>query len=122
MCHGCAYRGSFVIDYYALYSQHLHVISISIEIPYRAFPERVGPRILSLESVDYFRTSDYFSGQNKEQSSVNEQNFEVYWKTRIKDQGSGIEDRGSVKKKLEIILILNKSLIVKMSMWAADCR
>ena len=91
-------------------------------MPYQAFPERVGPRILSLESVDYFRTSDYFSGQNKEQSSVNEQNFEVYWKTRIKDQGSGIEDRVSVKKKLEIILILNKSWIVKMSMWAADCR
>ena len=57
--------------------------------------------MLSLESVDYFRTSDYFSGQNKEQSSVNEENFEVYWKTRIKDQGSGIEDRGSVKKNLK---------------------
>ena len=25
---------------------------------FRAFPERVGPRILSLESVDYFGTSE----------------------------------------------------------------
>ena len=28
----------------------------------RAFPEQVGPRILSLESVDYSGTNDYFSG------------------------------------------------------------
>ena len=27
---------------------------------YRAFPERVGPQILSFESIDYFATSDYF--------------------------------------------------------------
>ena len=31
----------------------------------RAFPERVGPRILSLESVDYFGTSEHFSGRKK---------------------------------------------------------
>ena len=30
-------------------------------MPYRAFPERVGPRILSLESVDYFGTNEHFS-------------------------------------------------------------
>ena len=35
---------------------------------FRAFHERVGPRILSLESVDYFGTSDYFSGLKTEQS------------------------------------------------------
>ena len=35
-----------------------------IEIPYRAFPERVGPRIISLESVDYFGT-DHFSIRKK---------------------------------------------------------
>ena len=35
----------------------------------------VGPRILSLESVDYFGTSDYDSGRKKEQS-LNEQNFD----------------------------------------------
>ena len=26
----------------------------------RAFPKRVGPRILSLESVDYFGTSEHY--------------------------------------------------------------
>ena len=31
-----------------------------------AFPERVGPRILSLESIDYFGTSEYVSGRKKE--------------------------------------------------------
>ena len=35
----------------------------------RAFPEQVGPRILSLESVDYSGTNDYyFSGRKTEQS------------------------------------------------------
>ena len=38
-----------------------------IEIPYQAFPERVGPRILSLESVDYFGTTDRFSGRKKKE-------------------------------------------------------
>ena len=33
-----------------------------------SFPERVGPRTLSLESVDYFGTSEYFSGREKEES------------------------------------------------------
>ena len=31
----------------------------------RAFPERVGPRILSLERVDYFGTSEYFSSRKR---------------------------------------------------------
>ena len=31
-----------------------------------AFPKRVGPRVLSLESIDYFGTSEYFSGRKKE--------------------------------------------------------
>jgi len=43
---------------------------MSIEIPYRAFPERVGPRILSLESVDYFGTSEYFS-ENFDGEAIN---------------------------------------------------
>ena len=34
----------------------------------RAFPERLGPRILSLESVDYFGTSEHFGGRKKEES------------------------------------------------------
>ena len=32
----------------------------------RAFPQRVGPRILFLESVDYFRKSEHFNGRKKE--------------------------------------------------------
>ena len=52
MCHGCVYTGSFELDYprtQLAAALHVH----RIEIPYRAFPEQVGPRILSL-SVDYF--------------------------------------------------------------------
>ena len=37
----------------------------NIFIRCRVFSERVGPRILSLESVDYFGTSEYFSGRKK---------------------------------------------------------
>ena len=38
---------------------------------FRAFPERVGPRILSLESVDFFETSEHFSGrENRNQQNV----------------------------------------------------
>ena len=29
----------------------------------------------------------------KKKNNLNEQNFEVYWKSRIKDRGSGMEDR-----------------------------
>ena len=58
MCHGCVYSGSFVLDCSAFYLQHFMSFHIhKIEISYRAFLERVSPRILSLESVDYFGTS-----------------------------------------------------------------
>lgn len=40
----------------------------------RAFPEQVSPRILSLESVDYSGTNDYFSGEKK--NNLNMQNFD----------------------------------------------
>ena len=30
------------------------------KIKFRAFPKHVGPRILSLESVDYFETSEHY--------------------------------------------------------------
>ena len=63
MCHGCVYRGNFELDYPRTLLAALHV---HIEIPYRAFPEGFGPRILSLESVDYFGTTDHFSGRKKE--------------------------------------------------------
>ena len=35
------------------------------KIKFRAFPKRVGPRILSHESVDYFGTSALLSGRKK---------------------------------------------------------
>ena len=65
MCQGCVYTGSnYPRTLLAALQLALHVHRI--EIPYRAFPERVGPRILSLESVDYFETTDHFSGRKKE--------------------------------------------------------
>ena len=84
MCHGCVYTGSFELDYPRTQLAALHVHRI--EIPHRAFPEQVGPRILSL-SVDYFGTTDHFSGRKKK-NNLNEENFKVYWKI-----GSRIEDR-----------------------------
>ena len=60
---GCTYNYSFELGYLRplLAAVHVH----RIEIPYRAFPKRVGQRILSLESVDCFRTTDHFSGRKK---------------------------------------------------------
>ena len=98
MCHRCVYTGSFELNYPRTLLAALHVHRI--EIPYRAFPERVGPRILSLESVDYFGTTDHFSGRKKQKNNLNEQNFRVYWNIRIEDRG--ISDRASVKKNLKI--------------------
>ena len=38
-----------------------HVCDESLgKIKFRAFPKRVGPRILSLENVDYFGTSEHY--------------------------------------------------------------
>ena len=49
----------------------------------QAFLEWVGPRILSLQSVDYFRTSEYFSGQKKKRIFMNKssakQDGEANW-------------------------------------------
>ena len=98
MCHECVYTASFELGYpHPLFAAvHVH----RIEIPYRAFPQRVGPRILLLESVDYFGTTDHFSVRKKEKNNLNEQNFKVYRKIRIEDRG--ISDRGLVKKNLKI--------------------
>ena len=102
MYHGCVYTGSFQsfeLDYPRTLLAALHVHRI--EIPYRAFPKRVGPRILSLESVDYFGTNDHFSVRKKREfNNLNEQNLKVYWKIRIED--GGIKYRGSDKKNLKI--------------------
>ena len=42
---------------------------------FRAFAGRVGPRILSLESVDYFETSEHFSGRKKKTTKKNQKNL-----------------------------------------------
>ena len=87
------------VDYHALYLQHFMFIE-RIEISYRAFPKRVGPRILSLESVDDFGTICYFRGRKKEQSQSSWAKLRGLLEKE--DGGSGIENRGSVKKKLKI--------------------
>ena len=99
ICQRHVYTGSFELYHPRILLAVLHILRI--EIPYRAFPERVGPSILSLESVDYFGTTDHFSGRKKK-NNLNEQNFKVYWKIRIEDRG--IRDRGSVKKNLKIVV------------------
>ena len=42
------------------------------KIKFTAFPEWVGPRIMSLESIDYFARCEHFSGgkKKKEESSL----------------------------------------------------
>ena len=89
-CHGCVYTGSFELDYPRTLLSALHVHRI--EIPYRAFLERFGPRILSLESVDYFGTTDHFSGQKKRRILMSKTSrFTGKSGSRIEE--SGIEDR-----------------------------
>ena len=39
-------------------------------IKFRAFPEQVGERILSLESVDYFGTSEHYSGRKNNKNLI----------------------------------------------------
>ena len=85
-----------------------------IQIPYWAFQELVGSWILSLESVDYFGTSDYFSGWKKEQS-LSAKLWGLYWKTRIEDWGliigdwgSGISDSREGKKNQDFTIIIQK--------------
>ena len=51
----------------------------------RPFSKRIGPRILSLESVDYLTTSEYFSGRRKKES-VYEQNFTETSMVRLTDR------------------------------------
>ena len=46
------------------------------KIKFRAFPERVGPGILSLESIEYFRPSENFSGVEKKKNNLNLQNLD----------------------------------------------
>ena len=39
------------------------------KMKFRTFPEQDGPQILSLESIDYFGTSEHFSGQKEKQKN-----------------------------------------------------
>ena len=58
--------------------------------------------MLPLEGVDYFRTSDYFSGQKKKDNNKlmrKTSRFTGKLGSKIGDQGLGIQDR---LKKLEI--------------------
>ena len=91
MYHGCVYTGSFEIDYPRTLLAGLHVHRI--EIPCRAFPERVGPRILSLESVDYFGTTDPFSGRKKKRIIFMSKTSRFTGKSGSRIEESGIEDR-----------------------------
>ena len=88
MCHGCVYTGSFELDYPG--TLHAVLPVHRIEIPYRAFPERVGPRILSLESVNYFGTTDHFSGRKKKENILNEQISRFTGKLGSRNQESRI--------------------------------
>ena len=97
MCHGCVYTGSFVVDYHALYLQQ-SMSRIGIEIPYRVFrngSDHEFYRLKALITLKQFITSVVEKRNNRN----HEQNFEVYWKTRMEEGGT--EDRGSGKKKLE---------------------
>ena len=88
MCHRCVYTGSFELDYPRTLLAALHVHRI--EIPYRAFPERVGPRILSLESVDYFGTTDHFSGQKTKRIILMSKTSRFTGKSGSRNQGPRI--------------------------------
>ena len=40
------------------------------KIKFRAFPKRVGPRILSLESLDYFGASEHYTEWSKKNKNL----------------------------------------------------
>ena len=92
MCHGCVYTGSFELDYPRTLLAALYVHRM--EIPYRAFAKRVGPRSYSLK-VFIILEQLITSVVEKKKNNLNQQNFKVFWKTRIEDRGLRIEDRGS---------------------------
>ena len=71
MCHGRVYTSSFAGN--RLSRTLLAALLVNrIEIPYQAFPERVG-RLID------FGTSDYFSGRKNEHLISISKKFEVYW-------------------------------------------
>ena len=82
--------GSFVLDYHALYLQYF------MSIGHEGHDRRVGPRILSIGRVDYFGTSDHFSGREKRTILMSKTSwFTGKSGSRIEESGieqSGIED------------------------------
>ena len=89
MPHGCLYTGSFVLDCHALYLQHFLFMEQKshIELSWNRSVHKFY-RLKALITLEQVITSVVEKKKN-----LNEQNFEVYWKTRIGDRGSGIQDR-----------------------------
>ena len=95
MCHGRVYTGSFVLDYHALYLQHFTSIEYKSHIElFRNGSVHELYRLKALITLEQVITSVV-----EKKNNLNKHNFEVYRKTRNEDRGSGIGDRGSVKKK-----------------------
>ena len=51
---------------YCCVTEAMHVLGRKLR--YTTFPDWVCPRILLVERVDYFGTSEHFGGQKKEES------------------------------------------------------
>ena len=49
----------------------------------RAFPERVSPRTLSLESIDYIGTREYFSGKASLELGRKEHDYDLLYNNTI---------------------------------------
>ena len=88
---GCTYNYSFELGYLRplLAAVHVH----RIEIPYRAFPQRVGPRILSLESVDYLEQLITSVFEKKKRIILMSKTSRFTGKSGSRIEESGIEDR-----------------------------
>ena len=56
------------------------------KIKFKAFPKRVGPRILSLERVDYFGTSEHYWVVEKKESLLAELRWSVLQMALVKEQ------------------------------------
>ena len=87
---GCTYNYSFELGCLRplLAAVHVH----RIEIPYRAFPQRVGPRTLSLESVDYLEQLITSVFEKKKRIIVMSKTSRFTGKSGLRIEESGIED------------------------------
>ena len=87
---GCTYNYSFELGYLCplLAAVHVH----RIEIPYRAFAQRVGPRILSLESVDYLEQLITSVFEKKKRIILMSKTSRLTGKSGLRIEESGIED------------------------------